>query len=88
MSKTRITIRIDDDILGFFKEKHPSGYQSALNDALRAYVERAGVEDAVHAYFAGDELKTLVREVVRAELQESKKNPTARQARAKVKKKD
>jgi hypothetical protein len=88
MSKTRITIRIDDDVLGYFKRQHPEGYQSSINDALRAYVERATIEEAVSDYFAAADLKTLVREVVRAELQESKKIPTARQARGGVKKKD
>lgn len=87
MKKTRITIRIDDDILDFFKENHPAGYQSAINDALRAHVKRASVEDAVHDYFSGTDLKEVVREVVRDELQKSQKNPTARARRAGVKKK-
>ena len=40
--KTRITIRIDDDILEWFRkqiEKARGGsYQTMMNDALRAYV--------------------------------------------------
>jgi len=35
--KTRITIRLDNDIVDFFKEKGP-GYQTRINKALRAYV--------------------------------------------------
>ena len=43
--KTRITIRIDDDILRWFREKvHQAGggsYQTLINDALRSFVESA-----------------------------------------------
>jgi uncharacterized protein (DUF4415 family) len=35
--KTRITIRLDEDIARHFKEGGP-GYQSRINDVLRAYV--------------------------------------------------
>ena len=39
--KTRITIRIDDDILQWFREQvHKAGggsYQTAINDALRRF---------------------------------------------------
>jgi len=39
--KSRITIRIDDDILGWFRDQaHKAGggsYQSMINNALRAY---------------------------------------------------
>lgn len=41
--KTRITIRIDDDLLDWFKKRvHEAGggsYQTMINDALRTYVE-------------------------------------------------
>ena len=41
--KTRITIRLDDDILEWFrKQAHDAGggnYQTMINAALRAYVE-------------------------------------------------
>src|SRR5690348_7189476 len=41
--KTRITIRLDDDILTWFREQaHAAGggnYQTLLNDALRAYIQ-------------------------------------------------
>ena len=43
--KTRITIRIDDDILQWFREQvHKAGggsYQTAINDALRRFAESA-----------------------------------------------
>jgi BrnA antitoxin of type II toxin-antitoxin system len=41
--KTRITIRIDDDLLEWFRDQvHRAGggnYQSAMNQALREYVQ-------------------------------------------------
>jgi len=40
-SKTRITIRIDDDVLGWFKEEAEGGggsYQALINRALREYI--------------------------------------------------
>lgn len=57
--KTRITIRIDDDLLDWFRERaHAEGggsYQSLINDALRSYVSQEGgaLEGA---------LRTVVRE--------------------------
>jgi len=40
--KTRITIRIDNDILEWFRDKirkaNGGSYQTAINDALRAFV--------------------------------------------------
>ncbi len=42
--KTRITIRIDDDLLEWFRKRvHESGggnYQTMMNQALRDYVDR------------------------------------------------
>ena len=42
-AKTRITIRIDDDVLEWFREQvHRAGggsYQTAINEALRAHVD-------------------------------------------------
>lgn len=42
--KTRITIRIDDDLLEWFRKRaHESGggnYQTMINQALRDYVDR------------------------------------------------
>jgi uncharacterized protein (DUF4415 family) len=42
--KTRITIYIDDDLLGAFRERADSagrGYQTMINDALREYLGKA-----------------------------------------------
>jgi uncharacterized protein (DUF4415 family) len=40
--KTRITIRLDDDVLAWFREQaHRAGgenYQTSINDALREYI--------------------------------------------------
>jgi hypothetical protein len=63
--KTRITIRIDDDVLDWFRgEVHAAGggnYQTLLNHALRDYVQnrRQPLED-------------MLRQVVREELSASK----------------
>ena len=41
--KTRITIRLDDDVLDWFKQRvHEAGggnYQTLINDALRRFIE-------------------------------------------------
>jgi uncharacterized protein (DUF4415 family) len=59
--KTRITIRIDDDILDWFREQvHAAGggnYQSMINDALRSVVEERKRP-----------LEKILRRVVREEL--------------------
>ncbi len=59
--KTRITIRIDDDLLQWFRDQvHEAGggnYQPRINSALREYVE--GKEE---------NLKSTLRSVVREEL--------------------
>lgn len=59
--KTRITIRIDDDVLEWFREQvHEAGggnYQTLINSALREYAE--GKEE---------NLKSTLRSVVREEL--------------------
>jgi len=52
-SKTRITIRIDGDILEWFRQQvHKGGggsYQTLMNRALRSFVESSGsrVEDTL-----------------------------------------
>lgn len=42
--KTRITIRLDDEVLAWFREQvHLAGggnYQSLINDALREYIQQ------------------------------------------------
>jgi uncharacterized protein (DUF4415 family) len=57
--KTRITIRIDDDILQWFRDQvHAVGggnYQTMINSALREYLDRK-------AYSLTDTLRSVVRE--------------------------
>ena len=59
--KTRITIRIDDDILDWFRDQvHAAGggnYQTLINTALREYVARKG-----------EPLEKTLRRVLREEL--------------------
>jgi len=51
--KTRITIRLDDDVLAWFKQQvHAAGggnYQTLINTALREYIEtqREPLEDTL-----------------------------------------
>ncbi|HYT68183.1 MAG TPA: BrnA antitoxin family protein [Vicinamibacterales bacterium] len=69
--KTRITIRLDDDILQWFrKQAHASGggnYQTLLNAALRDYV------DSKH-----EPLEATLRRVLREELPRDLKRAGAR----------
>jgi uncharacterized protein (DUF4415 family) len=63
--KTRITIFIDSDILGWFRdeaEREGQGYQTAINQALRNYIkqDRRPIQD-------------IVKEAVRKELRVLKK---------------
>lgn len=57
--KTRITIRLDDDVIEWFRAQaeHQGGgnYQTAMNQALRTYIEQHNLEE-------------LLRRVVREEL--------------------
>ena len=57
--KTRITIRLDDDIIDWFRQQVEQGgggnYQTMMNQALHEYIERQTLED-------------LLRRVVREEL--------------------
>jgi uncharacterized protein (DUF4415 family) len=59
--KTRITIRLDDDVLDWFRERTNSAgggnYQTQINDALRAFVQERKKP-----------LETVLRRVVREEL--------------------
>ena len=63
--KTRITIRIDDDVLDWFRgEVHAAGggnYQTLINHALREYVQSRK-----------QPLEDILRRVVREELSASK----------------
>src|SRR3970282_1817838 len=58
-SKTKITIRIDEDILQWFRDEvHATGggnYQTLINAALREYVDRKD-------YSLKDTLRSVVRE--------------------------
>ncbi len=60
--KTRITIRLDDDVLDWFREQvHAAGggnYQTLINRALREHIQ--GRQEA---------LEKILRRVVREELQ-------------------
>jgi uncharacterized protein (DUF4415 family) len=59
--KTRITIRLDGDILEWFREQvHRAGagnYQSLINEALRQHIRRSQ-----------EPLETTLRRVIRQEL--------------------
>ena len=61
-AKLRITIRLDRDIINWFKskveEQGGGNYQTMLNDALRAYMEHQD-----------QSLEDVLRRVVREELQ-------------------
>jgi len=59
--KTRITIRLDDDVLDWFRRQVDraggGNYQSLINDALRQYIRGAH-----------EPLETTLRRVIREEL--------------------
>ena len=59
--KTRITIRLDDDVLQWFRDQaHSAGggnYQTLINDALREFIS-----------YETEPLEETVRRVVREEL--------------------
>ena len=61
--KTRITIRIDNEVLEWFRDRvHAAGggsYQTLMNEALREYIQHQGLE-------------TALRRVVREELKRHK----------------
>ena len=57
--KTRITIYIDDDVLKAFRDRADAsgrGYQTMINDALRAYLGKASLP------IDEDILRRLIRE--------------------------
>ena len=60
--KTRITIRLDDDVLAWFREQvHLTGggsYQTLINDALREYIQQRR-----------EPLEETLRRVLREELE-------------------
>jgi len=72
--KTRITIRIDDDILQWFRDQvHKAGggsYQTLINEALRSFAESAEKD-----------LEGTLRRVLREELPRYSVQPKARLTR-------
>lgn len=71
--KTRITIRLDDDILDWFKDQvHQAGggnYQTLINRALREYIQDRR-----------EPLEATLRRVLREELQASSEAAAERRA--------
>ena len=59
--KTRITIRIDDDVLAWFKEQvnlaGGGNYQTLMNQALREFIESKN-----------EPLESILRRVIREEM--------------------
>ena len=72
--KTRITIRLDDDVLDWFRQQvHAAGggnYQTLINHALREYVQSRE-----------QPLEEILRRVVREELSASRYTSGKRAAR-------
>lgn len=72
--KTRITIRIDDDILQWFRDQvHKAGggsYQTLMNDALRAFA--ASAEQSLEATLR----RVLREELARYDVQASNISPS------------
>ena len=59
-NKERISIRLDPDIIQWFRERVKGGgnYQTLINEALREHIERQ----------SGADLETTLRRVLREEL--------------------
>ncbi len=61
LGKTRVTIRIDDEILAWFKEQihlaNGGNYQTLINEALRAHIQQQH-----------EPLEATLRRVLREEL--------------------
>ena len=68
--KTRITIRIDDDVLEWFRAQvHAAGggnYQTLINRALREYVDSKA-----------ESLEDVLRRVIREELPKARRKRSA-----------
>jgi uncharacterized protein (DUF4415 family) len=66
--KTRITIRLDDDVLAWFRDRvHESGggnYQTLINNVLRQYIQQQR-----------EPLEETLRRVLREELERNKSLP-------------
>lgn len=61
LAKTRITIRIDEEIVEQFKQMTPDGrgYQSLINQALREWLAAQGIKELLQA-----ELPAIVSQAV------------------------
>ena len=62
--KTRITIYIDDDVLEAFRDRADAsgrGYQTMINDALRAYLGKASlpIDEDILRRVIREELKNV-----------------------------
>ena len=59
--KIRITIRLDRDIVDYFRDEvrqaHRGNYQTLINDALRDYLRRPSIAQQV-----GAEVRSVLRE--------------------------
>jgi len=66
LGKTRITIRIDDDVINWFRRQvHEAGggsYQALINHALRSYIDSVD-----------ESLEDVLRRVLREELRVPRK---------------
>lgn len=64
--KTRITIRIDDHVLEWFRSQvHAAGggnYQTLINEALKTYIDQHGQ--------SGEQLEDTLRRILREELRQ------------------
>lgn len=39
VAKKTISIRVDQDVLDYFKDNHSPGYQTKINEVLRSYMD-------------------------------------------------
>jgi hypothetical protein len=64
-AKQRITIRLDPDIIDWFRERVRGGgnYQTLINEALREHIERQ----------SGADLEATLRRVLREELMSARR---------------
>lgn len=73
--KTRITIRLDDDVLNWFRRQvHAAkggNYQTLINNALREFIRHRG-----------QPLEATIRRVLREELQKRPRRSAASSSRA------
>ena len=73
--KTRITIRLDDDVLEWFRRQVDDAgggsYQAMINEVLRSHIEATR-----------EPLEAVVRRVVKDELRKSKPKRTAKSRKA------